>query len=45
VILPIWHRVRFEDVRNYSPTLADRIAVSTVEGLDKVVQKIVEAIR
>jgi len=43
VILPVWHNVGFEEVRQYSPTLADRFAVNTSEGLDKVVQKIVEA--
>jgi hypothetical protein len=25
VILPVWHGVTFEDVRQYSPTLADRV--------------------
>lgn len=43
VILPVWHKVGFEEVRQYSPTLADRLAVSTSEGLDRVVQKIMEA--
>jgi hypothetical protein len=43
VILPIWHKVGFEEVRQYSPMLADRLAVSTDEGLEKVVQKIMEA--
>lgn len=43
VILPVWHKVGFEEVRQYSPTLADRLAVSTNEGLDSVVQKIIEA--
>lgn len=43
VILPVWHTVGFEQVRQYSPMLADRLAVSTDEGLDKVVQKITEA--
>ena len=29
VILPVWHRVDRDDVMEYSPTLADRLAVST----------------
>jgi hypothetical protein len=41
VILPVWHGVGFSEVRNYSPTLADRIAVHTKDGLAQVVQKIV----
>ena len=45
VILPVWHNVDFEQVRQFSPMLADRIAVSTREGLEKVVQKIIEAVR
>lgn len=43
VVLPVWHNIGFEEVRQYSPMLADRFAVTTSEGLDKVVQKIVEA--
>ena len=27
VILPVWHNVLVEDVYNYSPMLADRVAV------------------
>lgn len=44
VILPVWHGVGFAEVRNYSPMLADRIAVQTKDGLAHVVQKIVEVI-
>jgi hypothetical protein len=44
VILPVWHGVAFSEVRNYSPTLADRIAVQTKDGLAHVVQKIVEVV-
>jgi hypothetical protein len=44
VILPVWHGVGFSEVRNYSPTLADRIAVQTKDGLAHVVQKIVEVV-
>jgi len=29
VILPIWHEVNREDVLAYSPTLADKVALSS----------------
>jgi hypothetical protein len=45
VVLPVWHRVTRDDVLRYSPTLADRLAVSTSEGLDPVVSKLVEVLR
>jgi hypothetical protein len=32
-------------VREYSPTLADRVAVSTDKGLDHVVQRILGALK
>jgi hypothetical protein len=44
VILPVWHGVTFDDVRKYSVTLADRLAVSTTQGLSVVVEKIMTAI-
>ncbi len=39
MILPVWHGVSFEDVRHYSPTLADRIAVATDKGVENVVER------
>jgi hypothetical protein len=45
VILPIWHNVSFEEVRRFSPTLADRIACPTTRGLEIVVTEIIAAIR
>ncbi len=43
-ILPIWHNVDHELVAAYSPTLADRVAVSSTEGLETVVDRIAQAI-
>jgi hypothetical protein len=43
VILPVWHGVGFDEVRQYSVTLADRLAVSTAQGLEYVVQQILKA--
>lgn len=44
VILPIWHEVNFDNVVKYSPTLADKLAAKTSQGLDCVVIQIVEVI-
>jgi hypothetical protein len=40
VILPIWHEVGYREVKNFSPTLADRIASKSEQGLDVVVKRI-----
>jgi len=44
IILPVWHNVTWEDVRRFSPTLADKLAVSTAKGLDAVVEEILRAL-
>jgi hypothetical protein len=44
IILPIWKDVTEEDVKKYSPILADRFAVSASDGLDKVVSEIKVAV-
>jgi hypothetical protein len=44
VILPVWHGVGFAEVRSYSVTLADRLAVQTKDGLAYVVQKVMEVV-
>jgi hypothetical protein len=45
VILPVWHGVGFEEVRQYSPTLADRLAVTTKNSLDSVVGELLKAMK
>ena len=45
VILPVWHGVGFEEVRQYSPTLADRLAVMTKNGLEAVVAELLKAMK
>lgn len=45
VILPIWHKIKFSDVVKYSPILADRIAAKSSEGIKKVTEKILIAIK
>ncbi len=44
VILPIWYNVTAEDVKKFSPLLADRIAATWDNGLDSVVQSIVRVV-
>ena len=44
VILPIWHGVEYRDVVKYSPTLADKIAVKSQDGLEKIIESILRAI-
>jgi len=43
VVLPIWHNISADEVRRYSPTLADRLAAMTSSGLDSVVDEILRA--
>lgn len=42
VILPVWHKVSPQDVLRFSPVLADKLGVSTAQGLDRVVQQILQ---
>lgn len=44
VLLPVWHKVNVDEVRNYSPTLAGRVGALTAKGLDHVILKLLEAI-
>jgi hypothetical protein len=44
-ILPVWHNIRHEDVRRYSPTLADKIGLPTSLGIEKVGALIVQRIQ
>jgi len=45
VILPVWHELDFEDIVKYSPTLANRVAVKTSEGMEQVINKIMKAVK
>lgn len=44
VILPVWHGMTHDDVASFSPTLADRVAVKSSDGLEKVVEQLLDAI-
>jgi hypothetical protein len=44
IILPVWHNINVETVRNYSPILADRIATNSARGLSVVVEDLLKAV-
>jgi hypothetical protein len=44
VILPVWHNVTQEEVRSFSPIMADRVAAKSADGLGKVVETLLRAI-
>lgn len=44
VILPVWHGVHHDDVMEYSPSLASRMAVSTDQGIQSIVDAILEVV-
>ncbi len=41
VILPIWYKVRYDEVKKFSPMLAGKLAARSKEGLEAVVAQIV----
>jgi hypothetical protein len=43
-ILPVWHNISAEEVRMRSPLLADRVATTSVRGLDYVIADLLRAI-
>ena len=44
VILPVWHHVNQDDVVRYSPPLAGRLALKTIDGLEAVLNELLEVI-
>jgi len=46
VILPLWHKVSKDEVIRYSPSLADRIALSTAtHTIDEIAEQLSDALR
>lgn len=43
VILPVWHNINADEVRQYSPMLSGRVAAKTSDGLEVVVHQLREA--
>jgi hypothetical protein len=44
VILPVWHEISVESVYNFSPVLADRLAVQWSLGVEEVARRLMQAI-
>jgi hypothetical protein len=44
VILPVWHGLGKAELLGYSPTLADRVGVSTDQGIDHVAEQLSRAL-
>jgi phage baseplate assembly protein W len=44
IILPIWHGIDANQIREYSPSLADRVAALSAKGLDHVTDELLRAI-
>jgi TIR domain len=45
LILPIWHDVDFDDVFAFSPSLSDKYAADTRDGIDEVIEDLLAVIR
>lgn len=45
IILPVWHQVTAEEVLRFSPPLADTIALSTSDGIEHLVNELVDVTR
>ncbi len=46
VILPLWHKVSNDEVRSYSPSLADKVALNTaVYSLDELVEQLSKVLK
>lgn len=45
VILPVWHNIDIDGVRQFSPPLADRLATRTERGISSVADDLERAIR
>ena len=44
-ILPVWHSVTKREIEQFSPSLADKVGVSTSKGLDAVVKEILRVLQ
>ncbi|RZK21233.1 MAG: TIR domain-containing protein, partial [Flavobacterium sp.] len=46
IIIPVWYKIGLEQVRNFSPYLSDKLAITYSEGsIDDIVVEILEVIR
>lgn len=44
MILPVWHNVSSSEIARFSPSLADKIGISTSNGLDAVVSQVLQVL-
>ena len=44
-IIPVWHNVDQNDVKKFSPILADKVAISTTIGLEQVAGRIAKVVQ
>jgi len=44
VILPVWHKVAYEDVKKFSPILAGKLAAKSEDGLEAVVAQVLAVV-
>jgi hypothetical protein len=44
-ILPVWHELDAATLAKYSPTLADRLAARSSEGVSEIAEKIIRVIK
>jgi hypothetical protein len=44
VVLPVWHNVSAREIYEYSPSLADRVALNWSAGVEEVARKLKHAI-
>jgi len=45
IILPVWHEIDHDFILQFSPTLADKLAISTSKGLASVSEAILQVLR
>jgi hypothetical protein len=45
MILPVWHHVSSSEIARFSPSLADKVGISTSRGLDAVVTEVLRVLR
>lgn len=45
LILPVWHRVTAQDVMQYSPPLADKLAGSSSQGINALIRDLINKIK
>jgi hypothetical protein len=45
VVLPVWHKIGHDEVASYSPSLANKVAAQTSQGIRRVADQIADRLR